>query len=59
MSEQEFWRSKAFYIEADSFKDLCEKLNDFAKDKWVVAWQIYADASFTKLHAIVTYKWKE
>lgn len=59
MSDQEFWRSRAHYIKADSFEELCQKLNDFAKDKWVIAWQIYTDAAFKNLHAVVTYKWKE
>lgn len=59
MSEQNYWRSKAFYIFADSFIELCKKMNDFAKDKFVIAWQIFTNAEFTKLHAVVTYKEQE
>ena len=59
MEASNFWRSKAFYIQAFSFKELCEKLNDFAKDKFVVAWQIFTKADFSNLHCIVTYKEKE
>jgi len=59
MEQSNYWRSKAFYIYADSFIELCKKMNEFAKDKFVIAWQIFTDASFTKLHCIVTYKEKE
>lgn len=59
MSETNFWRSKAFYIFADSFIELCKQMNEFAKDKFVVAWQIFANASFDKLYCIVTYKVQE
>jgi len=56
MESNSHWRSKAFYIFADSFIELCKQMNDFAKDKFVIAWQIFTDASFTKLNCIVTYK---
>ena len=59
MTEGNYWRSKAFYIFADSFIELCKQMNEFAKDKFVVAWQIFTDASFAKLHCIVTYKVQE
>ena len=59
MSEGNFWRSKAFYIYADNFAELCEKLNDFAKDKFVIAWQIFTTADMKNLHCVVTYKVQE
>jgi len=59
METGNYWRSKAFYIYAETFADLCKQMNEFAKDKFVIAWQIFTDASFTKLHCIVTYKVQE
>lgn len=59
MTEGNYWRSKAFYIHADNFEDLCQKLTEFAKDKFVIAWQIFTTAKLDDLHAVVTYKVQE
>lgn len=59
MEDNKFWRSKAKAFYADTFDNLCQQLNEFAKDKFVIAWQIYTNASFTELHCIVTYKVQE
>ena len=59
MEQTNYWRSKAFYIKADSFDELCSKLNEFAKDKFVIAWQIFTEVNFKVLHCVVTYKEKE
>ena len=59
MEQSNFWRSKAFYIKAVSFDELCSKLNDFAKDKFVIAWQIFMGTPDKLLHCVVTYKEKE
>ena len=57
METNQHWRSKAHYIKADTFEELCTKLSDYAKDKFVVAWQIFTNPQLTNLHCIVT--WKE
>jgi len=59
MERTNYWRSKAFYIFADSFIELCKKMNEFAKDKFVIAWQIFTSADFKELHCVVTYKVQE
>lgn len=56
METEKHWRSKAHYLEANTFKELCEKLTDFAKDRFVVAWQIFTKADLTPCVAIVCYK---
>ena len=56
MEDNKFWRSKAFYIEAENLKELCNKLTEFAKDKFVVAWQVFTNQALSPVHAIVTYK---
>ena len=58
MEQSNYWRSKAFYIHAEKFEDLCKQMNEFAKDKFVVAWQIFTSTDFKELHCVVTYKEK-
>jgi len=59
MEQSNYWRSKAFYIHAEKFADLCKQMNDFAKDKFVIAWQVFTNAGFKRIDCIVTYKEKE
>ena len=59
MENEKHWRSKAQYVEAYNFKELCDKLTEFAKDKFVIAWQVFTNGNLCPLHAIVTYKVQE
>jgi len=56
METEKHWRSKAHYVKAENFKELCDKFTEFSKDKFVVAWQIFTNASMTPINAVVTYK---
>ena len=56
METKKYYRSHAFYISASNFKELCEKLTEFAKDKFVIAWQIFTKADLKELHCVVTWK---
>ena len=57
MSEEtRHWRSRCVAIKADDPATLANDLTVFAKDKWVIAWQIFPFEAVQHWVAFVTYK---
>lgn len=54
--EKKFWRSHCEAIVEGNVHNLAEKLTEFAKDKFVVAWQIYPVSEEKNWVAFVTWK---
>ena len=56
METDKHWRSIAHYVEASTLKELCDKLTEFAKSRFVVAWQIFLREESMQAQAVITYK---
>ena len=50
------WRSKCTFLNGNSCELLAARLTEFAKDKFVIAWQIFSPNEGTLWGAFVTYK---
>ena len=56
--KKKFWRNRVHVISSESLEKLRDELNDFYKDKFVVATQVFPLdwKGFKEWHAIVYYK---